>query len=116
MCLLFFPTENNGTPKLFPTENAKVDNGANCTMPQINLEDLSNIKQLEALFRAETIMALFSGHSSSHQQHCLMAYACIVRIWQVRLYEIMCRVTIMWPIYFMSPCVIVVFSSYSFGV
>ncbi|KAM4896437.1 cilia- and flagella-associated protein 46 [Sylvia borin] len=78
--------ENNATPKLLPTENAKVDNGANGTMPQINLEDLSNIKQLEALFRAETLMALFSGRSSSfHQQHCLMAYACIVRIWQVSL-------------------------------
>ncbi|XP_066179467.1 cilia- and flagella-associated protein 46 [Sylvia atricapilla] len=78
--------ENNATPKLLPTENAKMDNGADGTMPQINLEDLSNIKQLEALFRAETLMALFSGHSSSfHQQHCLMAYACIVRIWQVSL-------------------------------
>lgn len=54
-------------------------------MPQINLEDLSNIKQLEALFRAQTLMALISGHSSPfHQQHCLMAYACIIRIWQVR--------------------------------
>lgn len=58
-------------------------------MPQINLEDLSNIKQLEALFRAQTLMALISGHSSPfHQQHCLMAYACIIRIWQVRFYEI----------------------------
>lgn len=87
-CVCFFLTENNATPKLLPTENAKMDNGANGTMPQINLEDLSNIKQLEALFRAQTLMALFSGHSSFHQQHCLMAYACIVRIWQVRLYEI----------------------------
>ncbi|XP_039927875.1 LOW QUALITY PROTEIN: cilia- and flagella-associated protein 46 [Hirundo rustica] len=78
--------ENNATPKLLPAENAKMDSGANGTMPQINLEDLSNIKQLEALFRVQTLMALFSGHSSSlYQQHCLMAYACIVRIWQVSL-------------------------------
>ncbi|XP_063261098.1 cilia- and flagella-associated protein 46 isoform X13 [Prinia subflava] len=78
--------ENNATPKLLPTENAKMDNGGSGTMPQINLEVLSNIKQLETLFRAQTLMALFSGHGSSfHQQHCLMAYACIVRIWQVSL-------------------------------
>ncbi|KAM9610766.1 cilia- and flagella-associated protein 46 isoform 2-T2 [Morphnus guianensis] len=67
-------------------ENLKIAIGVNDTMPQINLEDLSNIKQLEALFRAQTLMALISGHSSPfHQQHCLMAYACIIRIWQVSL-------------------------------
>ncbi|XP_053805707.1 cilia- and flagella-associated protein 46 isoform X3 [Vidua chalybeata] len=78
--------EGNAIPNFLPIENAKVDNGANGTMPQMNLEDLSNIKQLEALFRAQTLMALFSGHGSSfHQQHCLMAYACIIRIWQVSL-------------------------------
>ncbi|XP_050831933.1 cilia- and flagella-associated protein 46 [Serinus canaria] len=67
-------------------ENAEMDNGVNGTTPQMNLEDLSNIKQLEALFRAQTLMALFSGHGSSfHQQHCLMAYACIIRIWQVEV-------------------------------
>ncbi|KAM6306111.1 cilia- and flagella-associated protein 46 [Aegotheles albertisi] len=67
-------------------ENLEIDIGAEDTMPQINLEDLSNIKQLEALFRAQTLMALISGRSSPfHQQHCLMAYACIVRIWQVSL-------------------------------
>lgn len=85
MCLLFFLTENNAIPKLLPTENTKMNNEVHGTMPQINLEDLSNIKQLEALFRAQTLMALFSGPSSSfHEQHCLMAYACIIRIWQVR--------------------------------
>ncbi|KAM9285779.1 cilia- and flagella-associated protein 46 [Morus bassanus] len=78
--------EKNTVPKFSPTENLKIDIGANDTMPQINLEDLGNIKQLEALFRAQTLMALISGHSSPfHQQHCLMAYACIVRIWQVSL-------------------------------
>lgn len=76
-------------------------------MPQINLEDLSNIRQLEALFRAQTLLALISGQSSPfHQQHCLMAYACIVRIWQVRLCEI--YYIIMWPIYFKLSCVIMV--------
>ncbi|XP_009945470.1 PREDICTED: tetratricopeptide repeat protein 40, partial [Leptosomus discolor] len=75
--------EKSTLPKFSPTENLKIDIGANDTMPQINLEDLSNIKQLEALFRAQTLMALTSGHSSPfHQQHCLMAYGCIIRIWQ----------------------------------
>ncbi|XP_054238278.1 cilia- and flagella-associated protein 46 [Indicator indicator] len=67
-------------------EHLRVDPGSNDAMPQMNLEDLSNIKQLEALFRAQTLMALISGCSSlSHQQHCLMAYACILQIWQVSL-------------------------------
>ncbi|PKU43211.1 tetratricopeptide repeat protein hypothetical protein [Limosa lapponica baueri] len=78
--------EKNTIPKFSPTENLKIDIGANGIMPQINLEDCNNIKQLEAFFRAQTLMALISGHSSPfHQQHCLMAYACIVRIWQVSL-------------------------------
>ncbi|XP_032857192.2 cilia- and flagella-associated protein 46 [Tyto alba] len=79
-------SEKNTIPKFSHAEDLKVDTGSNDTMPQINLEDLSNIKQLEALFRAQTLMALISGHNSPfHQQHCLMAYACIVRIWQVSL-------------------------------
>lgn len=95
MFAAFFLTESNAIPKLLPTENAKVVNGANGTTPQMNLEDLSNIRQLEALFRAQTLMALFSGHGSSfHQQHCLMAYACVIRIWQVRLYEIICCIVL----------------------
>ncbi|KAM4668337.1 cilia- and flagella-associated protein 46 [Amazona ochrocephala] len=86
-----FPTqssqeERDSMQKFSPMENLKTDIGANDTMPQINLEDLSNIKQLEALFRAQTLTALISGHSSPfHQQHCLMAYACIIRIWKVSL-------------------------------
>ncbi|XP_009978798.1 PREDICTED: tetratricopeptide repeat protein 40-like, partial [Tauraco erythrolophus] len=67
-------------------ENLEIDIGADDTMPRNNLEDLSNIKQLEALFRAQTLLAVISGHSSPfHQQHCLLAYACIIRIWQVSL-------------------------------
>nr|XP_042712700.1 cilia- and flagella-associated protein 46 isoform X3 [Chrysemys picta bellii] len=64
----------------------KVDFGVNVTIPQIANEDLKNIRQLETLFRAHTLMAVISGHSSPyHQQHCLMAYAYIIRIWQVSL-------------------------------
>ncbi|XP_032047141.1 cilia- and flagella-associated protein 46 [Aythya fuligula] len=78
--------EKKSIKKLLPMENLKIDVGRNDVMPQINLENLTNIKQLEALFRAQTLMAVVSGHSSPfHQQHCLMAYACVIRIWQVSL-------------------------------
>ncbi|KAJ7427187.1 cilia- and flagella-associated protein 46 isoform X8 [Willisornis vidua] len=78
--------ENIGIPECLPTENTKMDSGANGTMPHINLEDLSNIKQLEALFRAQTLMAVISGAASPcHRQHCLLACACIARIWQISL-------------------------------
>ncbi|XP_017664651.1 PREDICTED: cilia- and flagella-associated protein 46 isoform X1 [Lepidothrix coronata] len=72
--------------EFMPTENIKMNSGANDIIPQINLEDLSNIKQLEALFRAQTLLAVISGPGSPcHQQHCLLACACIVRIWQISL-------------------------------
>ncbi|KAJ7427262.1 hypothetical protein BTVI_01760 [Pitangus sulphuratus] len=78
--------EKMAGPEFLPTENIKMNSGANDTVPQINLEDLSNIKQLEALFRAQTLLAVISGPGSPcHQQHCLLACACIVRIWQVSL-------------------------------
>ncbi|XP_054839221.1 cilia- and flagella-associated protein 46 [Eublepharis macularius] len=52
----------------------------------ITFGDLRNIKQLEALFRAHTLMAVISGHGSpSHEQHCLMAYTFVIRLWQVAL-------------------------------
>ncbi|KAH0623635.1 hypothetical protein JD844_006596 [Phrynosoma platyrhinos] len=53
------------------------------TRDQIMIRDLRHIKQLEALVRAHTIMAVISGHGSpSHEQHCLMAYAFVMRMWQ----------------------------------
>ncbi|XP_071668385.1 cilia- and flagella-associated protein 46 isoform X1 [Patagioenas fasciata] len=76
----------NHIPEFLPRENVKIDIGANDTRRQINLEDLSNIRQLEALFRAQTLLAVVAGQSSPlHQRCCLIAYACIVRIWQVSL-------------------------------
>ncbi|XP_053164122.1 cilia- and flagella-associated protein 46 isoform X2 [Hemicordylus capensis] len=53
---------------------------------EITTEDLRSIKQLEALVRAHTLMAVISGHGSpSHEHHCLMAYAFVIRMWQVSL-------------------------------
>ncbi|KAK2519495.1 Cfap46 [Columba guinea] len=76
----------NHIPEFSPRENVKVNIGANDTRRQINLEDLSNIRQLEALFRAQTLLALVAGPSSPlHPRCCLMAYACIIRVWQVSL-------------------------------
>ncbi|XP_027548081.1 cilia- and flagella-associated protein 46 isoform X5 [Neopelma chrysocephalum] len=78
--------EKIDVPEFMPTENIKMNSGANDIIPQIKLEDLSNIKQLETLFRAQTLLAVISGPGSPcHQQHCLLACACIVRIWQISL-------------------------------
>ncbi|XP_063996010.1 cilia- and flagella-associated protein 46 [Pogoniulus pusillus] len=82
---LFSQEERRTVPQFLPTEHLKVDTGSDDAMAQMTLEDLSNIKQLEALFRVQTLVAFISGHSSPHQQHCMMAYACILRIWQVSL-------------------------------
>ncbi|XP_044276023.1 cilia- and flagella-associated protein 46 [Varanus komodoensis] len=53
---------------------------------KITIGELRNIKQLVALLRAHTVMAVISGHGSPlHEQHCLMAYAFVIRIWQISL-------------------------------
>ncbi|KAM8924779.1 cilia- and flagella-associated protein 46 [Pelodytes ibericus] len=66
--------------------NAKpedVDEGRGASSP---LEDLRNVRQLEGLARAYTLMAVISGRMSpEHEDHCLMAYTYILRIWQVSL-------------------------------
>ncbi|KYO42269.1 cilia- and flagella-associated protein 46 isoform B [Alligator mississippiensis] len=69
-----------------PSSELMIDLGKKNTIPQVAFQDLQNIRQLENLFRAYTLIAIISGRSSPyHQQHCLMAYACIIRIWQVSL-------------------------------
>ncbi|XP_038599783.1 cilia- and flagella-associated protein 46 [Tachyglossus aculeatus] len=53
---------------------------------QITINDIRNVRQLETLVRAHTIMAFILPHgSSNHQEHCLMAYAYVLRIWKVSL-------------------------------
>nr|XP_014352574.1 PREDICTED: cilia- and flagella-associated protein 46 [Latimeria chalumnae] len=52
----------------------------------LSIKDLRTVRELEALFRAHTLIALISGFASPlYQQHCLMAYAYIMRIWQISL-------------------------------
>lgn len=49
------------------------------------LEKLYNVRQLEALARAFTLLALMVSPSApGYRDHCLMAYTLLGRIWQVR--------------------------------
>ena len=50
-----------------------------------SLQELQSVRQLETLARAYTLLALVVTPSGAgHQDHCLMAYAFLHRIWQVR--------------------------------
>lgn len=49
------------------------------------MEKLWNVRQLEALARAYTLLALMvSPSAASYQDYCLMAYTFLKRIWQVK--------------------------------
>ncbi|XP_078421329.1 cilia- and flagella-associated protein 46 [Cetorhinus maximus] len=50
----------------------------------LSLENLKDVRQLETLVIVQTIMAIIAGRVSC-QQHCLMAYAYVMCIWQVSL-------------------------------
>ncbi|XP_048407549.2 cilia- and flagella-associated protein 46 [Stegostoma tigrinum] len=49
-----------------------------------SLENLQDVRQLETLVIAQTIMAIVAGRESC-KQHCLMAYGYVMCIWQVSL-------------------------------
>ncbi|XP_043568488.1 cilia- and flagella-associated protein 46 [Chiloscyllium plagiosum] len=50
----------------------------------LSLENLQDVRQLETLVTAQTIMAIIAGRESC-KQHCLMAYGYVMCIWQVSL-------------------------------
>lgn len=51
----------------------------------VNLEDITDIRQLETLMRVHVMLAQVAGHSSPHStDYVLLAYAFLYRIWQVR--------------------------------
>ncbi|XP_044154029.1 cilia- and flagella-associated protein 46 [Bufo gargarizans] len=84
-------TKKKSSPNKDPgqDEDVNVDSGTpgigeNAASAYSSLEDLRNVRQLEALARAFMLMAVISG-GASHEQHCLMAFACVLRIWQVAL-------------------------------
>lgn len=52
--------------------------------PLLWFEDLSDLRQLEGLFRSYTLLARIVGRN--HPQfadHCLMAYAMVMQMWKV---------------------------------
>ncbi|XP_071987329.1 cilia- and flagella-associated protein 46 isoform X2 [Engystomops pustulosus] len=65
-------------------ESGKAGIGEEAAITWRSLEDLKDVRQLEALARAFVLLAVMAGRGS-HEQHCLMAYSCIMRIWQVSL-------------------------------
>ncbi|XP_053548919.1 cilia- and flagella-associated protein 46-like [Bombina bombina] len=68
------------------TEATKSEDGDTFNISHNAFEDLRNVRQLETLVRAYTLMAVICGPSSPyHEQHCLMAYAYVMRIWKVSL-------------------------------
>ncbi|XP_074194762.1 LOW QUALITY PROTEIN: cilia- and flagella-associated protein 46 [Rhinolophus sinicus] len=68
------------SPTLAPESPVSEDMGT------VSLEKLRNVRQLEALARVYILLALMtSPGAASYQDHCLMAYAFLRRIWQVSL-------------------------------
>ena len=60
--------------------------GAALNNTTMTLSDLSDIKQLEVLFRIHTLLAQVTGTSSAyHTTYCLLAYSFVIRLWQVRV-------------------------------
>ncbi|KAJ8418005.1 hypothetical protein AAFF_G00137140 [Aldrovandia affinis] len=51
----------------------------------LTLSDLRDVRQLEGLVRVHTLLATMTGGAATRLQHCLLAYACVLRIWQVSL-------------------------------
>ncbi|XP_047559332.1 cilia- and flagella-associated protein 46 isoform X1 [Lutra lutra] len=55
-------------------------------MGTVPMEKLRNVRQLEALARAYTLLALMvSPSAAGYEEYCLLAYMCLRRIWQVSL-------------------------------
>uniref|UniRef100_A0A8C5PTU7 Cilia and flagella associated protein 46 n=1 Tax=Leptobrachium leishanense TaxID=445787 RepID=A0A8C5PTU7_9ANUR len=69
-------------------EQAKQENESDHRSSCNVFDGLKNVRQLEALARAYTLMTVIGGHASpGHEQHCLIAYGCIMRIWKVSMLE-----------------------------
>ncbi|KAG7462737.1 hypothetical protein MATL_G00187960 [Megalops atlanticus] len=51
-----------------------------------SLCELRDVRRLEGLVRAHALLAaMLGGAGPQHRQHCLLAYSCVLRIWQVSL-------------------------------
>lgn len=63
----------------------------------VPLEKLQNVRQLEALARACTLLALMvSPSAADYEDYCLMAYTYLKRIWEVRREAAPCSVPSPW--------------------
>ena len=55
--------------------------------PQLTVQDLIEVRQLDALIRSQVLLAEIVGHESEqHRDIILQAHAYLVRLWQV-IYE-----------------------------
>ncbi|XP_035257112.1 cilia- and flagella-associated protein 46 isoform X2 [Anguilla anguilla] len=65
--------------------------GVESSVSSLALSDLRDVQQLEGLLRVHTLLAAMTGGGGGgggappHLQHCLLAYTCVLRIWQVSL-------------------------------
>ena len=52
--------------------------------PDLKINDLADVRQLEGLFRAHIMMAQLAGQSAAKFSHlCFMAYRFIMAMWRV---------------------------------
>ncbi|XP_074088215.1 LOW QUALITY PROTEIN: cilia- and flagella-associated protein 46 [Macrotis lagotis] len=86
--LLFMKTQTPGMEEMEEvTSNPEghVEESSEAT-PKVTIESLNSVRQLEMLAYAHILLALVSGGGSSqYEENCLMAYRCIMRIWEVSL-------------------------------
>ena len=56
--------------------------------PDLKLEELSDIRVLDALFRAHVLLAEIVGRSApQYRDYLVMAHTYLMRIWQVRVLQ-----------------------------
>ncbi|XP_011370907.1 cilia- and flagella-associated protein 46, partial [Pteropus vampyrus] len=67
-------------PTQAPPESPKPEDAGT-----VSLEKLRNVRQLEALARAHILLALMVSPGPACEEHCLVAYTLLKRIWQVSL-------------------------------
>ncbi|XP_044516240.1 cilia- and flagella-associated protein 46 [Gracilinanus agilis] len=52
---------------------------------KLTFESLNNVRKLDVLTQAYTLLAIMSGNVPSQYENSLMAYRCVLRIWEVSL-------------------------------
>ncbi|KAI1894576.1 hypothetical protein AGOR_G00117200 [Albula goreensis] len=65
--------------------NSEPQIGVQGIRASLTLSELRHVQQLEGLVRAHTLLAIMTSGATLHLQHCLLAYTCVLRIWEVSL-------------------------------